>query len=299
MVAFLFCERINPMNVKTMKGELCLLFATILAGVGWIASKLVVLEMPGPVFIGVRFVVASLILLPFCIHHIRQLSFKQILSLCGVGLLLSVSLQVWVYAVSITQTLSEGAFIMSLAMIIAPFVSWVIFRVKPNRAFWMSFPIAIIGMLLLTLTNGWHVEPSQIYFLLASMLLSIHFVMNKRVITNIKPIASICVQLFVVGISGLAFASSTTQPDFEITQSLIFWFIVSAVVATSIRYLLQTLGQHSVNMEVAALIMILEPVWTLLLSVSVLDESVELQKLLGGAVIIASLFCYIKWSRKK
>lgn len=287
------------MNVKAMRGELYLLCATLLAGVGWIASKLVVMEMPGPVFIGVRFFVASLILLPFCIHHIRKLSLKQILSLCGVGLLLSASLQVWVFAVSVTESLSEGAFIMSLAMIIAPFVSWILFRVKPNRAFWMSFPIAIIGMLLLTLGNGWNVEQSQVYFLLASMLLSVHFVMNKRVITNIKPIASICVQLFVVGISGMAFASMTAQPEFEITKTLIFWFIVSAVIATSIRYLLQTVGQHSVNMEVAALIMILEPVWTLLLSVSVLGESVEMQKLLGGAVIIGSLFFYIKWSRRK
>ncbi|MEZ8688094.1 DMT family transporter [Vibrio splendidus] len=285
--------------MKAMRGELYLLFATLLAGIGWIASKLVVLEMPGPVFIGVRFLVASLILLPFCIHHIRKLSLKQVLSLCGVGLLLSASLQVWVFAVSVTESLSEGAFIMSLAMIIAPFVSWIFFRVKPNRAFWMSFPIAIIGMLLLTLGNGWNVEQSQIYFLLASMLLSVHFVMNKRVITNIKPIASICVQLFVVGVSGLAFASMTAQPEFAITKTLVFWFIVSAVIATSIRYLLQTVGQHSVNMEVAALIMILEPVWTLLLSVSVLGESVEMQKLLGGAVIIASLFCYIKRSRRK
>ena len=286
------------MNVKAMRGELYLLFATLLAGVGWIASKLVVLEMPGPVFIGVRFVVASLMLLPFCIHHIRKLSFKQILSLCGVGLLLSASLQVWVFAVSVTETLSEGAFIMSLAMIIAPFVSWLIFRVKPNRAFWLSFPISIIGMLLLTLTNGWAFEESQIYFLLASIMLSLHFVMNKRVTNNVKPIASICIQLFMVGISGMAFAAMTGQPEFEITGSLVFWFTVSAVVATAIRYLLQTVGQHSVNMEVAALIMILEPVWTLILSVTMLGETVELQKLVGGAVIIGALFCYMRLSRK-
>ena len=183
-------------------------------------------------------------------------------------------------------------------MIIAPFVSWLIFRVKPNRAFWLSFPISIIGMLLLTLTNGWAFEESQIYFLLASIMLSLHFVMNKRVTNNVKPIASICIQLFMVGISGMAFAAMTGQPEFEITGSLIFWFTVSAVVATAIRYLLQTVGQHSVNMEVAALIMILEPVWTLILSVTMLGETVELQKLAGGAVIIGALFCYIRLSRK-
>lgn len=286
------------MKLKALGGEIYLLGATLLAAVGWIASKLVVLEMPGPLFIGVRFFIASLILLPFCFRLIRQLSWSQLLSIAGVGLILSGSLQVWVYAVSITDSLSEGAFITSLAMIIAPFVSWLIFRVKPNRAFWLSFPVSIIGMLLLTLTNGWSFEESQGYFLLASILLSLHFVMNKRVTNNVKPIASICIQLFMVGVSGMAFAAITGQPEFEITGSLIFWFTVSAVVATAIRYLLQTLGQHSVNMEVAALIMILEPVWTLILSVTLLGEMVELQKLAGGAVIIGSLFCYIRLSRR-
>ncbi|KAB0286606.1 DMT family transporter [Vibrio fortis] len=286
------------MKLKALGGEVYLLGATLLAAVGWIASKLVVLEMPGPLFIGVRFFIASLILLPFCFRLIRQLSWSQLLGIAGVGLILSGSLQVWVYAVSITDSLSEGAFITSLAMIIAPFVSWLIFRVKPNRAFWLSFPISIIGMLLLTLTNGWAFEESQIYFLLASIMLSLHFVMNKRVTNNVKPIASICIQLFMVGISGMAFAAMTGQPEFEITGSLIFWFTVSAVVATAIRYLLQTVGQHSVNMEVAALIMILEPVWTLILSVTMLGETVELQKLAGGAVIIGALFCYIRLSRK-
>lgn len=286
------------MKLKALGGEVYLLGATLLAAVGWIASKLVVLEMPGPLFIGVRFFIASLILLPFCFRLIRQLSWSQLLGIAGVGLILSGSLQVWVYAVSITDSLSEGAFITSLAMIIAPFVSWLIFRVKPNRAFWLSFPISIIGMLLLTLTNGWAFEESQIYFLLASIMLSLHFVMNKRVTNNVKPIASICIQLFMVGISGMAFAAMTGQPEFEITGSLVFWFTVSAVVATAIRYLLQTVGQHSVNMEVAALIMILEPVWTLILSVTMLGETVELQKLAGGAVIIGALFCYIRLSRK-
>lgn len=286
------------MKLKALGGEVYLLGATLLAAVGWIASKLVVLEMPGPLFIGVRFFIASLILLPFCFRLIRQLSWSQLLGIAGVGLILSGSLQVWVYAVSITDSLSEGAFITSLAMIIAPFVSWIIFRVKPNRAFWLSFPISIIGMLLLTLTNGWAFEESQIYFLLASIMLSLHFVMNKRVTNNVKPIASICIQLFMVGISGMAFAAMTGQPEFEITGSLIFWFTVSAVVATAIRYLLQTVGQHSVNMEVAALIMILEPVWTLILSVTMIGETVELQKLAGGAVIIGALFCYIRLSRK-
>jgi drug/metabolite transporter (DMT)-like permease len=44
--------------------------------------------------------------------------------------------------------------------------------------------------------------------------------------------------------------------------------------------------------------MILEPIWTLILSISFLDEVVEMQKLIGGGVILLSLFIYIKYSKK-
>ena len=49
-----------------MRGEFHLLIATMLAAIGWIASKLVIEGIPGDVFIMSRFFIASLILLPFC-----------------------------------------------------------------------------------------------------------------------------------------------------------------------------------------------------------------------------------------
>lgn len=281
-----------------MRGEFHLLIATMLAGIGWIASKLVIEGIPGDVFIMSRFFIASLILLPFCYKKVLQLRAKQVLSVCGVGLFLTLGIQVWVYAISITNSLSEGAFIMSLAMIIAPFTSWLFFRERPGRAFWFALPIAIIGMMLLTLTNGWQVEKSQWCFLLSSALFSVHFVFNKRMTATVKPIASIFLQLLTVGICSAIFVGLTKEIQFELNNSIIFWFIISTLVATSIRYLFQTLGQFSVKIETAALMMILEPIWTLLLSIMMLGEIVQPQKLLGAAVIFLSLFVYIKLSRR-
>ncbi|MUL16891.1 EamA family transporter [Aliivibrio fischeri] len=281
-----------------MRGMIYLIIATILAAIGWGASKMVVMTIPGDIFIGTRFLLASFVLAPFCFKQFRTLTGKQILALSGVGLVLSLALQVWVYAVSITTSLAEGAFIMSLAMIIAPIISWILFRNKPNKAFWIALPISVLGMILLTLGNGWKLEASQLGFMLSALLLSMHFVLNKRIIGAITPLLSICVQLFVVGVSGCLYASLNSHPPFEITQHAIFWFLISTIVATAIRYLAQTLGQFSVNIETASLIMILEPVWTLVLSISVLHEVVAPQKLIGGAVIFLSLFVYIKLSRR-
>ncbi len=277
------------MKKEAMRGEFYLLLSTLLAALGWISSKLVILEMPGEVFITVRFLLASLILLPFCYQRIFALTRKQVASLCGVGSILAISMQVCLHAVSISNTLSEGAFIMSLAMIIAPFTAWLLFKVTPNRAFWIALPIAIIGMMALTLSNGWQVEQSQWYFLLSSALLSLHFVLNKKVITTINPLTSICVQLFIVGVGGAITTLVVSQEAFELNSHVLFWFAVSVIASTALRYLAQTIGQSMVKIETASLTMILEPVWTLILSINLLGEVIELQKLIGGGIIFLSL----------
>ena len=281
-----------------MRGVLYLFVATLLAAMGWIASKVVVQSMAGEMFIASRFILASLILVPFCYKSLLKLTFKQVLSACGVGVFLGLALQVWIYAVSISDGLSEGAFIMSLAMIIAPLTAWLLFQVKPNRAFWVALPLSVSGMMLMSLTHGWKMESSQLLFLLASALLSVHFVMNKRISGKLKPLVSICLQLFVVGLVGLLYTLYTEPDAVQFSNQLLVWFVISTVAATSVRYLLQTMGQYKVSMETAALLMILEPVWTLLLSISVLGETLEPQKLIGGGVIFLSLITYIKLSRR-
>ncbi|GIU50899.1 DMT family transporter [Shewanella sp. KT0246] len=281
-----------------MRGALFLFIATLLAAFGWIASKIVVAEMPGESFIASRFLLASLVLLPFCYKSLWRLRAKQVLLACGVGVFLGLALLVWVHAVSVTASLSEGAFIMSLAMIIAPMTAWLLFKIKPNKAFWYALPLSVVGMMLMTLTNGWQVDESQWYFLFASALLSVHFVLNKKISSRIKPLDSICLQLFTVGLVGGIYVLFTQPAAFELNSTLLAWFVISTVFATSMRYLLQTLGQYSVNMETAALIMILEPIWTLMLSVLMLGEAVEVQKLAGGLVIFLSLFMYIKLSKR-
>ncbi|WOT04449.1 DMT family transporter [Shewanella youngdeokensis] len=286
------------MKTYAWRGQLILLLTTLLAAIGWIASKYVIEVVPGDGFIAARFTLASLILLPFCYRQISNLSLKNMAAICMVGGILALSMQVFIFALSISNNLGEGAFIMSLAMIIAPLTSWLLFQTRPNRAFWIALPIAVMGIALLTLTHEWTIETSQWYFLLASTLLSAHFVCNKKVVTASTPLASICLQLMMVGLGGIIAILWSPPESFELNSHIIFWFFISTIVATAIRYLLQTTGQLLVKTETAAIIMILEPVWTLTLSIFLLGEAFEIQKLIGAAVIIISLLVYIKLQQK-
>ncbi|MFT5790481.1 MAG: drug/metabolite transporter (DMT)-like permease, partial [Shewanella sp.] len=46
------------MKIQAWRGEILLLLATLLAAVGWIASKRIISDVPGEVFITARFLLA-------------------------------------------------------------------------------------------------------------------------------------------------------------------------------------------------------------------------------------------------
>jgi drug/metabolite transporter (DMT)-like permease len=70
------------------------------------------------------------------------------------------------------------------------------------------------------------------------------------------------------------------------------WFVLSVLLATSLRYLMQTVGQKHANPTNAAILMLLEPVWTLLLSVWIYSESMPLNKIIGCVLLLGSLLLY-------
>lgn len=279
--------------MKSRVGELSVVLATFLAALGWVSSKQVVSLMPAAQFIGLRFLVAAMVLLPFCLSALRKVNVSTLLRSLGLGVILAVHLLLWIYAVSISISIGEGAFIMSLAMIFAPIVRWAIFSHKPPAAFWFALPLALLGIAFLSLASGWQLDESQLYFALSAVLLSLHFNLNKQLTTQLKPIALVCSQLFSVGVvsllASLLFADSSEN---EMTSTGWLWFGVAVFCATSFRYFLQTFGQSNTNTGTASLLMTFELIWTLLLSVMMFGELLPLSKVFGCGFIIGSLLVY-------
>jgi drug/metabolite transporter (DMT)-like permease len=80
-------------------------------------------------------------------------------------------------------------------------------------------------------------------------------------------------------------------PD-VIESSIWGWFAASALLATSLRYVMQTLGQKGCNPGNAALIMLLEPIWTVILSIVWYGEQLSTNKMIGCGLILLALVFY-------
>lgn len=275
-----------------LRAEPVLIITTLLAGAGWVFSKEAIQELPPFGFIGIRFIFASLLLLPFCFSALKKALWQDCLRSMGVGVLLSVALFCWIHAISISDTLGEGAFIMSLSMLFVPLLAWPLFGNRPPRAFWFSLPIAFSGLFLLAWNDGWNVSASQLWFIFAAIGLATHFNFNSKYSASLPPILLTTLQLFTVGCLGTVLSFFLEKWPQEVSLITWKWVLLSVLLATSLRYLLQTVGQKWVTPTNAAILMLLEPIWTMLLSVWIYDESMPLNKLVGCGLLLLSLVFY-------
>jgi drug/metabolite transporter (DMT)-like permease len=274
------------------KAAWILVATTGIAGLGWIFSKETIQGLPPFGFVGLRFLVASIFLLPLCYKHLKDLTLSLLAQAVGAGAILAAALLTWIHAISISETLGEGAFIVSLSMIIVPIVAWLLFKERPKRAFWFAMPIAVSGLAMLSLRDGWNSSIGQIWFLINACLLALHFNVNSKLAHKMPILLLTCVQLFATGIIALmASLMFETFPE-NVESSIWGWFAASALLATSLRYVMQTLGQKGSNPANAALIMLLEPIWTVILSITWYGEQLSTNKLIGCGLILLALVFY-------
>ncbi|WP_260259385.1 DMT family transporter [Vibrio intestinalis] len=274
------------------KAAAILVCATILSALGWIFSKETIQGLPPFGFVGLRFLLASLCLLPFCLGSLRRASWRDIRSAALVGCLLATALMSWIHAISISDTLGEGAFILSLSMLMVPFVAWVLFGQRPKRIFWVSLPVAICGLAFLSLKDGWQSSSSQLWFLFNAVILALHFNVNSKYSKTLPILLLTCIQLFVTGVIGLVASTLFETVPVYIEPSIWGWFAASTILATALRYVMQTTAQKQIVPGNAALIMILEPIWTVFLSIAWYGEQMSLNKMVGCSLILFALILY-------
>ena len=181
---------------------------------------------------------------------------------------------------------------MSLSMLFVPLLAWPLFGSKLPRAFWYSLPIAFVGLFLLSWSDGWNIATSQLWFIAAAVGLATHFNFNSKYSASLPTILLTTLQLFTVGCLGVVLSFFLETWPEEVSLITWKWVLLSVLLATSLRYLMQTVGQKLVNPTNAAILMLLEPIWTMMLSVWVYNESMPLNKILGCALLLLSLFFY-------
>lgn len=283
------------MQNHSLKADVYLIIVTLLAAISWMFSKEAVSEMPPLLFIGSRFLLAGIFLALFSKRSLIGLNPKQWLASAQVGILFGLSMCLWIFGLYYAKNLGEGAFITSIASILVAPISYFIFKAKVERSNWIALPVAFIGLALLSLENGFHPEQSQLFFLGAAVLLSLTFILNGRAAARMSASALTAISLSFVGVIAIAISAAVETWPEAATASMTQWLLLSALIGTAARFLLQTYAQGLTTPSHAAVIMILEPIWTALIAAAWFNERMSGLQLIGCGLIFAALIIN-RWS---
>lgn len=86
----------------------------------------------------------------------------------------------WIMGLFHGESMGEGAFLTSLGVVIVPILARLLFKEEQPKSTWVAIPIAVAGLALLSLKNGFRPEPAQLFFVGAAFILALYFTMNTR-----------------------------------------------------------------------------------------------------------------------
>lgn len=208
-----------PPHAHAWRADLYLLVSTVLAALGWIFSKEVVSAWPPLLFLGVRFILGGLLLLPFAWSAVRQLKVLEFKVILRVGLIFSLGMVLWMWGLTHAHHLGVGAFLNTLAIVLVPVIAMA-YGERPNVLVWLALPLSIVGMACLFLESHFALGMGELAFIAAAVVFALSFTLTSQAAYHLPALALTSLQLMIVGVVSLALSAGLETWNFQQPISL-------------------------------------------------------------------------------
>ena len=282
-------------NLRKYKGELGLLFISIVWGFGFVATDMA-LELFSPFQImAVRFLLSSVSLAVISRKHLKNLSFKDIKCGVALGIVLYISFALQTVGVLYT-TPSKNAFLTSVSVIIVPFISFLFYKSKLNGNEVFGAFLALFGIALISFKIDSPMNFGDFLTLLCAAGFAMQvFLTGLFLKKGVRPIVLTMIQLLTAGVVGVAVALFRNEINMiSLAQNANFPKSFLAVMfltffSTLVAYLVQTASQKSTSEVKTAVILSTEAIFGTLFSVLILHEQLSFRSILGSVIIFISV----------
>ncbi|WP_339670430.1 DMT family transporter [Dasania marina] len=275
-----------------LRGDLLLVLVTLIAAAGWIFSKNALAVVPPFLFIAIRFLMAACLLMLFYRRRLMLLGRQQWWSAIKTGVLFAIALLLWIQGLFHSTHLGEAAFISSLAVIFIPLMGRVVYGHRISKQLLLPMLLAVLGLAALTLQGEIHLEVSQLYLLLGAIFFALQFVVTTVHAAKMPALTLAAIQMATVGIVALMAAFYTEPITFNWSLDIWGWVLASALIASLLRFSLQTYALSISTANNAGMVMILEPVWVTILGAYFMSETLAANQWLGCGLILLAMIVY-------
>jgi drug/metabolite transporter (DMT)-like permease len=183
-------------------------------------------------------------------------------------------------------------FITGLYVVATPVIAWIVLRQKIDSYTWGCVITATFGLALLSL-HGWSVGYGEALVLVSAIAFGAHIVALGRWSNGLDAYAMTVVQLTGCALltGTLAFAEGYELPAGRSGWPVVFF---TAIFATAIAFMVQTWSQAHISSTKVAVILTMEVVFAALFAVIFGGETIRLQALFGGLLVLVAMFAIVK-----
>lgn len=295
-------ERERELSVNQYLPSVMLLFIAIFWGTSYGVAKEALLFTSVLVFLVIRFVMTTLVLLPIVIYRKNIAHWKSVIP---TGVVLFLIFVCETYGIKNT-TASNAAFLISLFVVFTPFVEWLVNKNKPtNKLLFLSI-ISVIGVFLLTNINAHqiNINKGDILMLMAALLRGVMVVFTKKVMVDkdVDPVMVTSVQSSVVSIFSIILLLSIHGFEWVnlIPLDLSFWLLAIYLVlfCTVFAFYAQNYSVKKMSPTKVSILMGSEPIFGALFAFLWLSESFTLVQVIGASLIFIVTFIVTRQEAK-
>ncbi len=274
--------------ISKFRADLGLLSVTFFWGTTFIVSKLVLVDVPLPVYLVIRLTIAAVAMNLFALRFRKEWNLPLILNGSVLGVLLYVSYFFQMWGIQFTSA-SNAGFITGMSVVLVPVFGFFFFKLKPTVNVLFGIVLASGGLLLLTGANPLHWNDGDLLVLICAVAVAFHVIYTGRFAPRHNVYLLTATMLTVVAILA---AMALPFSSFEWPQlTLQHWEVLAylGLFGTVFTFLMQTAMQRFTTTARTALIFAMEPVFAALFAYAIAGESLTLSGWLGGLLIVVGM----------
>lgn len=191
--------------------------------------------------------------------------------------------------ITLNPSTAKAGFLTAMYVVLVPVFGLFLGR-RGNARLWLSMVIAVGGLYLLCMKNGFGgIETSDWILLSCAVLFSFQIMSVDHFAPQVDGVRLSLLQFFVVAVESTAAAFLFETPTLAEFGENLLPVAYCGIMSSGVAYTLQILGQRDLNPAIASLIMCLESVFSALGGWLLLHQSLSVREVFGCALIFAAV----------
>jgi drug/metabolite transporter (DMT)-like permease len=279
-----------------IRSDLILLLAAVIWGFAFVAQR-VGMDFVGPfTFNGVRFALGTLVLVPFLFSRKKfspkdpslQTSRKKILwgvIITGVLVFIGVSLQ----QVGLQSTTAgKAGFITGLYVVFVPVVG-IFLGHRMNVFSWLGVLLSSIGLYLLSIKSGFHIEKGDLLVLGCAVVFTFHVLLIGWLSPRMNSYHLAAGNFAICAVLNIIVALIIETIDTGSILKAAVPILYGGLISVGVAYTLQVIAQKTAHPAYASIILSMEAVFAALGGWMILHESLSQRSLAGCFLMLAGM----------